>query len=115
MECSDLVFSGHAVSRMFERQISQTDVRTVAVATRLQDKEEVMNCAICKLGETHPGQVTVTLQRGETTVVLEGVPAEVCDSCGEYYLSEEVTGLALAKAKEAVRHGAEVEILRFAA
>ncbi len=74
-----------------------------------------MKCVICKLGETHPGLVTVTLQRGDTTVVLKGVPAEVCDNCGEYYLSEEVTQTVLAKAEEAVKHGAEVEILRFAA
>ncbi len=74
-----------------------------------------MRCIICKLGETHPGQVTVTLQRGDTTVVLKGVPAEVCDNCAEYYLSENVAGVVLAKAEEAVKRGAEVEILRFAA
>ena len=74
-----------------------------------------VNCVICKLGETHPGQLTVTLQRGDTTVVLKGVPAEVCDNRGEHYLSEEVAGAVLAKAEEAVKHGAEVEILRFAA
>ncbi len=73
-----------------------------------------MNCVICKLGETHPGQVTVTLQRGDTTVVTKGVPAEVCDNCGEHFLSKEVSGALLAKAEEAVKHGAEVEILRFA-
>ena len=74
-----------------------------------------MRCVICKLGETRPGRVTVALQRGDTTVVLKGVPAEVCGNCGEYYLSEEVTGIVLARAEEAVRRGAEVEILRYAA
>lgn len=74
-----------------------------------------MKCVICKLGETHPGLVTVPLQRGDTTVVLKGVPAEICDNCGEYYLSEDVTGAVLARAEEAVKRGAEVEILRFAA
>lgn len=74
-----------------------------------------MKCVICKHGETHPGHVTVTLQRGDITVVLKGVPAEVCDNCGEHYLSEEVTRAVLAKAEDAIRHGAEVEILRFAA
>ena len=66
------------------------------------------------MGEPHPGQVTVTLQGGDTTVVLKGVPAEVCGNCGEYYLSEEVTGVVLARAEEAVKRGAEVEILRYA-
>lgn len=89
--------------------------RSGSVGTRLQNKEEAMRCMICKLGDTHPRQVTVTLERGVTTVVLKRVPAEMCDNCGEYYLSEEVTGIVLARAEEAVKRGAEVEILRYAA
>jgi len=34
--------------------------------------------------------VTVTLQCGETTVILKQVPADLCENCGEYYLSSEV-------------------------
>lgn len=74
-----------------------------------------MMCVICRVGEASPGQVTVSLQRGDTTIILKGVPADVCDNCGEYYLSEEVTRKVLAAAEEAVSRGAEVEILRFAA
>ena len=74
-----------------------------------------MKCVVCRVGECRPGVVTVTLQRGDTTVVLKGVPAEVCANCGEYYLSQEVTRIVLAKAEEAVKKGAEVEILRYAA
>jgi YgiT-type zinc finger domain-containing protein len=71
-----------------------------------------VKCALCKYGETHSGQVTVTLQREETLVIIKQVPADVCENCGEYYLSENVTEWVL---EEAVRKGAEVEILRFAA
>lgn len=74
-----------------------------------------MNCLICKNGETEPGEVTVTLQRGESIVILKQVPAEVCDNCGEYYLSDVVTAKVMARADIAVENGAEVEILRFAA
>ena len=74
-----------------------------------------MNCVICRNGTTNSGYVTVTLQRGETTVILKHVPADVCDTCGEYYLSSEVAAQVLEKAESAVRSGAEVEILRFAA
>ena len=74
-----------------------------------------MKCVICKQGETSPGLVTVTLQRGETVIILKGVPAEVCSNCAEYYLSEEVTRQVLARAEQAVRNGTEVEILRYAA
>ena len=74
-----------------------------------------MKWVLCKQGQTSPGIVVVTLQRGETTVIFKGVPADVCQNCGEYYLSEDVTGQVLERAEEAVKKEAEVEILRFAA
>ena len=74
-----------------------------------------MNCVVCKHGETRPGQVTVSLQRGDTTVILKQVPAEVCQNCGEYYLSDAVARQVMDRAEAAVKSGAEVEILRFAA
>ena len=74
-----------------------------------------MTCAICKNGRTAPGLVTVTLQRDTTTVVLKDVPADVCDNCGEYYLSEEMTARVMAIAEEAARKNTGVEIIRFAA
>ena len=74
-----------------------------------------MKCVLCKHGETHPGQATVTLQRGETVVVLKEVPADICENCGEYYLSAAVTEKVTERAEKAVRNGAELEILRFAA
>jgi len=74
-----------------------------------------MKCTICRHGETKPGAATVTLQRGATTVVIKDVPADVCENCGEYYLSESVTRRTLDMAEDAARKGAEVEILSFAA
>jgi YgiT-type zinc finger domain-containing protein len=74
-----------------------------------------MSCVICRNGITHDGHVTVTVQRGDTTVILKRVPAEVCDNCGEYYLSSDVAAQVLERAESAVKSGAEVEILRFAA
>ena len=74
-----------------------------------------MNCVICKQGEAQAGETTVTLQRGETTVIIKGVPADVCDNCGEYYLSELVARRVLERAEQAASHGSEVEILRYAA
>jgi YgiT-type zinc finger domain-containing protein len=74
-----------------------------------------MNCVICKTGELQPGRATVTLQRSGTTVVIKEVPADICDNCGEYYLSDEMSARALAIADDAVRKGTEVEVLRWAA
>ena len=73
------------------------------------------NCVICKQGEVRPGMTTVTLQRGEATIVIKGVPAQICADCGEYYLDEETTGVVMARAEVAVKNGAEVEIIRYAA
>ncbi len=50
-----------------------------------------MKCVICKRGNRAAGKTTVTLERDETVIVFRGVPAEVCDNCGEAYLDEAVT------------------------
>lgn len=74
-----------------------------------------MRCVLCRHDDTRPGRVTVTLQRGGTTVIVRDVPADVCENCGEYYLTEKVTEQLLSRSEQAVKSGAEVEILRFAA
>lgn len=51
-----------------------------------------MKCGICRIGDTRPGAATVTMQRREATIIIRGVPADICVNCGEYYLSEPVTG-----------------------
>ncbi len=73
-----------------------------------------MKCLICKHGETHPGLAVVTLQRDERTLVIKGVPAEICENCGEYYLSDEVAERLYAQAEQSLQRGAEVEIGHFA-
>jgi YgiT-type zinc finger domain-containing protein len=75
----------------------------------------MMKCSICRQGETYPGLTTVTLTRGDTTIIIKGVPAEICDNCGEYYLDEAVSMNVLTQAEKAVAAHAEVEIIRYAA
>ena len=74
-----------------------------------------MKCVICKSGDTVPGKVTVTLQRGETVIVIRDVPAEICENCGEYYLDDAVASKVYSQGEDAVQRRAEVEILRYAA
>ena len=50
-----------------------------------------MKCVICKSGETQSGMTTVTLNRGESTIIIKEVPAQICENCVEYYLSDEMT------------------------
>lgn len=51
-----------------------------------------MKCVICRFGETHHGRKTITLNKTPFTLVVEDVPGEVCDACGEAYLEPDVTG-----------------------
>ena len=74
-----------------------------------------MKCVVCKTGETLPGFTTVTLEREGAALVVRKVPAQVCDNCGEAYVSAEVTRSLLQSAREALRAGVEVDIREFVA
>lgn len=74
-----------------------------------------MKCSICRNGETVRGEVSVMLEREQTTVIVKGVPADICRNCGEYWLEEEVAGRLLRQAEDAAARRAEVEIVRYAA
>jgi YgiT-type zinc finger domain-containing protein len=74
-----------------------------------------MKCTICKHGVTSEGAVTVTLQRGDSIIIIKKVPAQVCGECGEYFLDANVASKVYAQADDAIGRHAEVEILRYAA
>lgn len=74
-----------------------------------------MKCIICKHGQTRPGTITATFERGSATIVVKAVPASVCDSCGEGYLSEEVTAKLLEQAEAAAKAGVQVDIRKYVA
>lgn len=74
-----------------------------------------MKCLFCKHGETVRGETTITLERGSTTLVIKGVPADVCDNCGEAYVDESTTAVLLDEIRAAAELGVDVEVRRFAA
>ena len=74
-----------------------------------------MKCVICRNGETFEGRITILLEKGQTTLVFKDVPAQVCENCGEEYLSSGTNNDLLKKAKEAVARGVDFEMLRYAA
>ena len=74
-----------------------------------------MNCPICKHGDRVPGVATVTLSRGGLTLVVKGVPATVCNNCGEEYVTEAAATQLLATAEEALRAGVQLEVRQYAA
>jgi YgiT-type zinc finger domain-containing protein len=74
-----------------------------------------MRCAVCKAGETQPGTATVVVQRGSAIVVINDVPAQVCENCGEEYVDADAANAVLTAAESAVRAGAKVEIRDYVA
>lgn len=74
-----------------------------------------MKCVVCKHGETKPGSMTATFERDGATLVFKAVPAEVCQTCGESYLSSETSQKLLHQAEEAVKSGVQVDVRRFVA
>jgi YgiT-type zinc finger domain-containing protein len=74
-----------------------------------------MKCVICKHGATHSGRTTVTLERGESVIAYKNVPAQICDNCGEAYVSEQVSAALMAAAEQSVRDGVEFDVRRYAA
>jgi len=74
-----------------------------------------MKCVICKHGQTKPGTMTATFERDGATLVFKSVPAEVCQSCGESYLSSETSQKLLFQAEDALKKGVQVDVRKFVA
>lgn len=74
-----------------------------------------MICTICKHGKTQSGTATVTLERNGATVVIKGVPARVCQNCGEEYVDEKIASRLLKTAEEAAQSGVQVDVRNYAA
>ena len=70
-----------------------------------------MECVICKNRTTKQGFVTFTLERNGVIVVFKNVPATVCENCGNFYLTSEITKLLLDKATKSIEKGVEFEII----
>lgn len=74
-----------------------------------------MKCVICKHGHTRPGTITATFERDGAMIVVKGVPADVCVSCGEGYLAQDVTSKLLVQAEAAAKAGVQVDIRKYVA
>lgn len=73
-----------------------------------------MICPICRNGQTQPGFASVTLERAGTTVLVQHVPALVCNNCGEEFVDECASRNLLLSAEDAVKNGVQVEVRRYA-
>jgi YgiT-type zinc finger domain-containing protein len=62
-----------------------------------------------------PGRTEVVLRRGRSVVVVEAVPALVCQDCGEASLDAETSRRVYAQADAEVQRGVALEFCTFAA
>lgn len=73
-----------------------------------------MTCVICKSGQPRPATATATFDREGHTIVIRGVPAQVCPQCGEPYY-DEATSARLLELVNLARHaGTTVGVLEYA-
>jgi YgiT-type zinc finger domain-containing protein len=74
-----------------------------------------MTCLICKHGVYAPGHVTVKLERDSAIIIIRNVPAEICDTCGNYLLDQATTRKVLELADERFSMGTELEVIKLKA
>jgi YgiT-type zinc finger domain-containing protein len=86
------------------------------MGARLPNEEAAMKCVICRIGDLRPARVTELFEAGldRTAIVVKGVPAQVCQNCGERYYDDAVSQELLRLANEAQSDGAELEIKQYA-
>ena len=61
------------------------------------------------------GTATVTLTREQLTLVVKGVPAQVCARCGKEYVAAEITSQLLKADEDAASSGVQMDIREYKA
>jgi YgiT-type zinc finger domain-containing protein len=69
-----------------------------------------VKCVVCRNGDTRPGTITFTVERGGAILVVRGVPARICENCGEEYLEDRDVARLGEFADETAKPGLQVEI-----
>jgi YgiT-type zinc finger domain-containing protein len=69
-----------------------------------------VKCVVCRNGETKPGLTTFTLERNGAILVVRGVPARVCENCGEEYIEDSEVARLGELADETAKPGVQVDI-----
>lgn len=74
-----------------------------------------MSCPMCRSGALERGTAHKVLTRGDTTLVVKDVPAQICDTCGERFFDAGITQELLALAREATAAGVVVDVRHYTA
>lgn len=74
----------------------------------------ISTCVLCR-GAMTPGKTDLTLRRGRSVVVIEAVPALVCENCGEASLDLQTAQAAHEIAEREIARGVALEFCKFPA
>ncbi|MBI2758403.1 MAG: type II toxin-antitoxin system MqsA family antitoxin [Chloroflexi bacterium] len=74
-----------------------------------------MMCLVCRQAELVDGITSMTLERDETRLVVNAVPARVCPSCGDAYVGEETAVELLRSAQQMFEAGVQDEVREYEA
>jgi YgiT-type zinc finger domain-containing protein len=72
-----------------------------------------MICLICRQADVISEFTSVTFERGEMRVVIKSVPANVCPSCGEVYVDEDVAVQLLRDAEKMSAAGVVDDVIDY--
>jgi YgiT-type zinc finger domain-containing protein len=72
-----------------------------------------VKCVICKEGDLQSRIVSVNFERDGAWLVVQNVPALVCDGCGERYFDDEITRQLLAMVKNTLKPGVSLDIRQY--
>ena len=61
------------------------------------------------------GFTSLIFDKPPSTIVIKEIPANVCDNCGEAFVSEEIARKIHDTASTELEKGVEVEVIHFAA
>ncbi len=73
-----------------------------------------IRCPLCK-GRMRLGRTDVTFRRGRSVVVVESIPALVCENCGEASIDAAASKTSYEIAEREIARGAALEFCTYAA
>jgi len=75
--------------------------------------EATMKCVICKHGDLKPVVTSVLFEQDGCIIVIKGVPADICDNCGEAYVPDSVARNIIEQVNIAVNQGILVDVRNY--
>jgi YgiT-type zinc finger domain-containing protein len=72
-----------------------------------------MNCLICRQSNLIYGPTSITFERGEFRLLIRGVPAWVCPSCGEAVVDEDVSIQIIGQAESLFAQGIREDVCEY--